>query len=386
MENFEFYVPTKIMFGRGQLDNLPKVINEYGTRVLLVYGGESIKKLGIYDQINQSLDNCEIIELSGIAPNPRIDQVRTGVSLCRDKKVDVILAVGGGSVIDTAKAIAAGYYYDGDAWDMIASQAEISKALPIVTVLTIAATGSEANFGAVISNPETNEKLGLNSNELFPKVSIMDPEYTFTVSKKQTAAGSIDILSHLMEQYFVPSSTYLDDLLVESVMKAVVKYGPIAYQQPDDYEARGQLMWASTIADNGTLCNGNQLVAFSCHGIEHELSAYYDITHGIGLGIVTPRWMEYILSEETAPKFARFGREVFGVAGEDDLESAQLAIQAYRNFCQSLGTPSSLAEMGIEADHLDEMAEHAVKAEGLDYAWVPLSAEDVKAIYEKYLA
>lgn len=385
MENFEFCVPTNILFGKGQIENLPNVISDFGKKVLLTYGGGSIKKIGLYDKVKELLSDSEIYELSGIAPNPRVESVREGVALCREHNIDVILAVGGGSVIDCSKGIASAFYYDGDAWDMIASRAEITKALPIVTVLTAAATGSEADFGAVITNPETNEKLGLNSFELFPRVSVLDPEYTFTVPAKQTAAGSIDILSHLMEQYFVPVSTYMSDLLVEAVMKTVVKYAPIAYKEPENYEARGQLMWASTIADNATLCNGNQLVAFSCHGIEHELSAYYDVTHGVGLAIVTPRWMEYVLSEATAPRFAHFGKEIFSVEGSDDMESAKLTIKAFYDFCAGLGVPMSFKELGIGTEHFDEMAAHAVEAEGLAYAWIPLEAKDVKAIYEMCL-
>lgn len=385
MENFQFCVPTNILFGKNQISNLPSVIAGFGEKVLLAYGGGSIKKMGLYDKVKGLLSGCEIYELSGIAPNPKIDSVREGISLCREKGIDVILAVGGGSVIDCCKAIASGFYYDGDAWDMIVSHAQITKALPIVTVLTLAATGSEADAGAVISNPETNEKLSLFSQEVFPKVSILDPTYTFTVPAAQTAAGAVDILSHLMEQYFVPASTYMSDLLVEAIMKTVVKYAPIAYAEPDNYEARAQLMWAGTIADNATLCNGNQLAAFGVHGMEHELSAFYDVTHGVGLAILTPRWMEYVFSDETAPHFAHFGKEVFGVEGSDDRESAKLAIQALYAFFESLGVPMNFSALGIGSEHFDEMAEHAVEAEGLQYAWIPLTAKDVKAIYEMCL-
>lgn len=385
MENFQFCVPTNILFGKGQIENLSETINGFGKNVLITYGGWSIKKIGLYEKVIELLGDCEIFELSGIEPNPRIESVRKGVEICNEHNIDVILAIGGGSVIDCSKAIASAYYYDGDAWDMIATHAEITKALPIVTILTIAATGSEADAGAVITNLETNEKLALFSPEVFPKVSILDPEYTFTVPKTQTAAGLIDILSHLMEQYFVPHSTYLRDLLVESVMKTVVKYAPIAMAEPDNYEARGQLMWASTIADNATLCNGNQIVAFSCHGIEHELSAYYDVTHGVGLAIITPRWMEYVLSDETAPRFAHFGKEIFNAEGENDMESAELTIKALYDFFESLDVPMSFSQLDINSEHFDEMAEHAVEAEGLEYAWIPLKPGDVKAIYEMCL-
>lgn len=239
-----------------------EVIAGFGKKVLLTFGDGSIEKMGLYDKVKELLSGCEIYRLSDVAPDPKIHSVKDGI-FCREHGIDVILAVDCGSVIDCCKAIASGFYYDGDAWDMIVSHAEITKALPIVTVLTLAATGSKADAGTVISNPETNEKLLLFSSHIFPKISIMDPEYTFTVPAAQTAAGSIDILSHLMEQYFVPASTYMGDLLVEAVMKTVVKYAPVAYAEPDNYEARAQLMWAGTIADNATLCNGNLMASLA---------------------------------------------------------------------------------------------------------------------------
>ncbi len=385
MENFQFCLPTKILFGREQIAHLPEVMAGFGKKVLLAYGGGSIKKIGLYDKVKELLPYYEIYELSGIAQNPKIGSIREGVTLCREHDIDVILAVGGGSVIDCAKAIAAACFYPGDAWEMIAHHAKIEKALPIVTVPTLAASGSEANADAIISNPETNEKLAMTSSKIFPAVSILDPIYTFTVPASQTAAGSIDILSHLMEPYFVPKSTYLSDLLIESVMKTVIRYTPIAFREPENYEARGQLMWASTLADNAILCNGNLPAAFSCHGIEHELSAYYDVTHGVGLAVITPHWMKYVLRVDTAPRFARFGKEVWGVCGKDDRETAKLAIEATRAFFESFHVPMSLTALGIGTEHFDEMASHAVDAEGLTHAWVPLEAKDVKNILEMSL-
>lgn len=378
MENFQFHIPTDIRFGRGQIETLPAVIQALGRRVLLVYGGGSVKRTGLYDMVKDLLRDRKILELSGVAPNPRVDSVREGVRLCREGGVQVILAVGGGSVIDCAKAVAAAVYYDGDAWDMIASRAEIRRALPIVAIPTLAATGSEADGGAVISNPETKEKLGLNSPLLFPAVALMDPAHTFTVPAGQTAAGAIDIFSHLLEQYLVPASTYLSDLLVESVMKTVIRYAPTALREPENYEARAQLMWAGVIADNATLCNGNQLVAFSCHGIEHELSAHYDVTHGVGLAIITPRFMRYVLSENTVDRFAHYGAAVWGIdPAADRYEAARQAIDATETFFRSLGVPMSLGELGIDDACFETMAAHAVEAEGLAWAWQPLTEKDV---------
>lgn len=385
MQNFQFCIPTNILFGKGQMEHLPEIVGAYGKKVLLTYGGGSIKKTSLYDNIKELLSDREIYEVSGIAPNPLIDSVREGIRICREHQVDVILAVGGGSVIDCSKAIAAGRFYEGDAWEMISGHAEIKEALPIIAIPTIAATGSEADAGAVIRNPETNEKLSLFSPLLFPKHAIMDPVNTFTVPANQTAAGSADILSHLMEQYFVPESTFLSDLLVESVMKTVIHYAPIAVKEPENYEARAQLMWAGTIADNATLCNGNQLVAFSCHGIEHELSGTYNTTHGVGLAIVTPRWMRYVLSEKTEKRFAHFGRAVWGIKEENDHAAAEAMIQALEDFFRSLDLPSSFNEVGIDSSKFDEMAEHSVEAEGLRYTWMPMEKEDVINILYKCL-
>lgn len=385
MENFNFCIGVNVLFGKDQIQNLPGAIAPYGKKVLLCYGGGSIQRMGLYDTVRQLLEDCEVVELSGIAPNPRVDSVRQGVQLCREHGVEVILAVGGGSVIDCAKAIAAAVYYDGDPWEMIAEGRPIEKALPIVTVLTLAATGSEADSGGVISNPDTKEKLGFGAPVLMPKVSIMDPTYTFTVPAGQTAAGCADILSHLMEQYFVPASTYLGDQLVEAVMKTIVKYAPVAVQEPENYEARAQIMWGSSIGDNATLCSGNRLAVFGVHGMEHELSAHYDLTHGVGLAILTPRWMRHVMKKApqvTLPRFAHFGRAVWGLEGEDDAAAAAQAADALEQFFRSLNIPMTLTEVGIDDSRFAEMAVHAAAAEGLAHAWVPLDAQDVVEIYK----
>ena len=388
MENFEFCIGVNILFGKDQVENLPSVLSPYGKKVLLCYGGGSIKKIGLYDKVKDLLSDYEVYELSGIAPNPKIDSVREGVKLCREHGIDCILPVGGGSVIDCAKAIAAAVYYNGDPWQMILEQKPIEKALPIVTILTLAATGSEANSGAVISNPTTNEKLGLGAPVLMPKASIMDPTYTFTVPAKQTAAACADIMSHLMEQYFVPKSSYMGDLLVESVMKTIIKYAPVAVKEPDNYEARAQIMWGSSIGDNATLCNGNMLAVFGVHGMEHELSAHYDLTHGVGLAILTPAWMKYVIQkapEVVIPRFAHFAKAVWGLEGENDSVLANNAIKATENFFKTLELPQTLTEVGIDSSRFAEMAEHAHRTEMLEYAWIPLNAEDVISIFRMCL-
>lgn len=388
MENFEFCIGVNILFGKDQVENLPSVLSPYGKKVLFCYGGGSIKKIGLYDKVKDLLSDYEVYELSGIAPNPKIDSVREGVKLCREHGIDCILPVGGGSVIDCAKAIAAAVYYNGDPWQMILEQKPIEKALPIVTILTLAATGSEANSGAVISNPATNEKLGLGAPVLMPKASIMDPTYTFTVPAKQTAAACADIMSHLMEQYFVPKSSYMGDLLVESVMKTIIKYAPVAVKEPDNYEARAQIMWGSSIGDNATLCNGNMLAVFGVHGMEHELSAHYDLTHGVGLAILTPAWMKYVIQkapEVVIPRFAHFAKAVWGLEGENDSVLANNAIKETENFFKTLELPQTLTEVGIDSSRFAEMAEHAHRTEMLEYAWIPLNAEDVISIFRMCL-
>lgn len=388
MENFNFCIGVDILFGKDQVENLPSAIAPYGKKVLFCYGGGSIRKIGLYDKIKSLLSDFEVYELSGIEPNPKVDSVREGVKICREYEIEALLAVGGGSVLDCSKAIAAAAYYDGDPWDMIALRRPIKKALPIVTVLTLAATGSEADSGAVISNPITNEKLSLGAPALMPKVSIMDPTYTFTVPANQTAAGCADIMSHLMEQYFVPESTYMGDLLVEAVMKTIIKYAPIAIKEPDNYEARAQIMWASSIGDNATLCCGNKLAVFGVHGMEHELSAHYDLTHGVGLAILTPNWMRYVLEKApdvVRPRFAHFAKAVWEIEGTDETALAARAVASVRDFFKSLGIPMTLTEVGIDDSKFNEMAEHAIHSEGLEYAWIPLNRNDIVSILKNSL-
>lgn len=386
MNNFTFNIPTDIRFGKGQIESLSQELEKYGKRVLLVYGGGSIKKNGIYDQVMEQLEGFKIWELSGIMPNPKVSVVRKGAALCKEHDVDVILAVGGGSTIDATKHIAAAACYEGDAWDLILDRSKVKEALPFAVVLTICATGSEMNCGAVITNEETNEKLELNTPLLYPRLSICDPTYLFTLPKKQTAAGAVDILSHVMEQYFQPNDeAYITDVMSEAVMKTVVKYGPIAMEDTDNYEARSNLMWASTIALNHLLTAGKG-GAWSVHPIEHVVSGLYDITHGIGLAILTPAWMEYVLSEDTKKRFARFAREVFDVTDEDDMLAAKAGITAIRNFFQKLEMPGKLSEAGIDDSNLRWMAKEAVRTSGiLTRAYVKLDEDDVEEILRKCL-
>lgn len=381
MNNFTFHIPTDIRFGKNQIQCLPEELEKYGKKVLLVYGGGSIKRSGLYDKIRGLLKDFEVSELSGIEPNPKLTSVERGAAICKEKGIQVILAVGGGSTIDASKHIASSACYDGEPWDLVKDRSLVKKALPIAVVLTICATGSEMNSGAVISNEKTHEKLEINHPLLYPKLSICDPTYLYTLPPEQTAAGAVDILSHVMEQYFQPNDeAYITDVLSEAVMKTVVKYARKAMDEPQNYEARSNLMWASTVGLNHLLTVGKG-GAWSVHPIEHVISAYYDITHGVGLAILTPAWMEYVLSDKTVLRFARFAREVFGVRETDDRKAAELGIEKVREFNQSLEMPSTLSEVGVLEEKFDEMAAEAVRTSGIALrAYVKLEISDVKKI------
>jgi len=389
MYNFVFQNTTKIYFGDNQLCHLGEELKQYGTRVLLTYGGGSIKKIGLYDKIMEELKKAglTVFELSGIEPNPRHTTVNRGAEICKKENIQVLLAVGGGSTIDCTKVISAAAFYDGDSWDLVTRKAPVTKALPIVTVLTLAATGSEMNAGAVISNLETNEKLGVFHPAFLPKASFLDPTNTYSVSAYQTACGAVDILSHVFDVYYFTAAKKMEiaDLAMESVIKTVVKYAPIAIKEPDNYDARANLMWASTWGLNDFLdCGISQ--AASCHAMEHELSAFYDITHGLGLAILTPRWMKYILDKPTAPQFKKFGVNIFGIDPFlSDMEGAERAIEALSDFFfKTLGLQSTLTEIGIDDKNFKLMAQKACRGKVLK-GFKHLTPEDVENIYRMCL-
>lgn len=383
MNNFRFHAYTDIRFGKNCVEELAGAIQPFGKKVLMVYGGGSIKKSGLYEKVKGLLKDFEVTELAGIEPNPKITSVREGADICKEKGIEVVLAVGGGSTIDAAKVIAAAANYEGDAWDLVASPEKIGKVLPVVTILTICATGSEMNKNAVITNMETQEKLGTSSHDMIPQVSFCDPTYLFTLPKKQTAAGTADIMSHVFEQYFQKETrAFLTDGIAESLLKTCIKYCPVALEEPENYEARANLCWASTLALNG-LPTAGKGGAWTCHPIEHELSAYYDITHGVGLAIVTPRWMRYILNETTVDKFCQYAENVWKIAPmEDKFIMANKAIDATEQFFKDCGIPMTLTEVGIDGTYFDKMAEKAVRFGGLSDAYVALNEKEVKDILE----
>lgn len=390
MKDFTFDISTKILFGKDQLKKLPAEIKKYGDKVLLVYGQGSIKRTGIYDEVLGIFreNNITSYELSGIVPNPRIDKVREGVTLVKDNNIDFILAVGGGSVIDTAKLVAVGAYIETDPWDIVIGKEAPKKGIPFGSVLTLSATGSEMDATSVITNEETEQKLGWGSEYARPKFAVMNPEYTFTVDEYHTAAGTADIMSHTMENYFsLNDGAFFQDRLAEGVLKTCIKYGPIAMKEPENYEARANLMWAGSWAINGLLDSGKS-TAWSVHAMEHELSARKDITHGVGLAILTPHWLEYCLNDETEEKIANFGYNVFDIEkGKSTKEDAEKAIQALREFFTSLGIPENLREEGFTEEDLPIMAENCMKNMSKEKikGFVHLNEEDVLNIYKKAL-
>ncbi len=385
MNSFIYDVPVKVYFGENQLCHLGEELKKYGKRVLLTYGGGSIKKIGLYDEVVSQIKNAglELFELSGIEPNPRIDSVRKGAEICKKENIDVLLAVGGGSTLDATKYMAAGACVDFDAWKFFSEWAPIEKALPIVTILTLSATGSEMDCGGVISNPETKDKIGRMAPPLLPKASFLDPTLTYTVSPYQTACGAADMVSHIIEVYFnMEQDLYMLDCFMEGMMKTIIKYAPIAMKEPKNYEARANLMWTSSWAINGFV-NGGKQQEWSCHPMEHELSAIYDITHGLGLAILTPRWLEYCLDETTVSKYYQFGTNVFGIDPSlDEMTVAKKSIEMLSDFLfNTLGLKSTFTEVGIKKDDFEVMAKKACEGSVLE-GFKPLEQKDIEKIFE----
>ncbi len=387
MLNFEFINPTRILFGEGQVERVGEQTARWGKKVLLVTGGKSVRTSGLYDQVLDQLRGAglTVFELSGIEPNPRVTSVRRGVEICKSEQIDIILAVGGGSVIDAAKAMAAGAKYDGDVWDFYGKQVAVTDALPLGTILTLAATGTESNGNTVVTNWETHEKIGMGSPHLFPKFSILDPTLTFTVPRNQTAYGAIDAMAHVFEQYFHHTpSTPIQDRFSEGILRTIVENAPVALQNPEDYDARANLMWSATMALNMLIGQGVD-EDWACHGIEHELSGFYDIPHGAGLAVVFPHWMRHVLPEGPT-RFAQYAVRVWDEP--DDGRSAQeLALAGIRKteeFFLSLGVPIKLDKWDIGEENLEEMALRAVRRGPLG-SFKKLSSQDVLAILKDSL-
>lgn len=385
--NFVYDIPVKVYFGENQLGHLGEELSKFGKRVLLTYGGGSIKRIGLYDKVMAELAKAglEVFELAGIEPNPRIESVRKGAEMCKEHSIDVLLAVGGGSTIDATKFMAAGACVDHDPWDFLNEKwAPIEKALPIVSILTLSATGSEMDMGGVISNLETRDKIGRLARPMLPRVSFLDPTLTYSVSPYQTACGSVDIFSHIIEVYFnMEPDLYMLDCFMEGMMKTIVKFAPVAMRDPENYEARANLMWTSSWAINGFI-NGGKRKAWSCHPMEHELSAIYDITHGLGLALLTPRWMEYCLDETNVSKYVQFAVNVFGVDGsQEPMKVAREGIRLLAEFFfNTLGLPRTFTEVGIKREDYAVMARKACGAGGILRGFKDLTPADVEKIFE----
>ncbi|MBQ6009770.1 MAG: iron-containing alcohol dehydrogenase [Kiritimatiellae bacterium] len=391
MNSFIFANPTKVYFGKDQLVHLGEEVSRFGKKVLLAYGGGSIKRIGLYDKVTAELAKAgmTVFELAGVEPNPHHTTVNNGAEICKREGIDVVLAVGGGSTIDACKAIAATARYEGtDSWDLVTGKASVKKTLPIVTVLTLAATGSEMDGGCVISNVEKNEKLGYFPPNAYPRVSFLDPTNTFTVSPYQTASGSADIMSHIFDMAYFGNSDEMDMLrrIQEEVLSTVVKFAPVAVKDGSNYEARANLMWAASWALNGFLYDGI-VQDVVCHQMEHELSAFYDITHGHGLAILTPRWLAYVLNEETAPIIKRFGERVMGVDPTLGLmDGAKASIAALEKFLfETLGLKSRLSDLGIDDKNFAAMAKKACGAKGKIESFTTLTPADIEAIFRMCL-
>lgn len=385
MNNFQFWNPTKILFGKGMIEKVGNEVAAYGRKVLLVYGGGSIKRSGLYDQVKQQLASigAEVVELSGIEPNPRLSSVREGIRLCLEHGVEFILAVGGGSVVDAAKGIAAGAKYDKDVWDFYTKKAQVQAALPLGAVLTLAATGSEMNGNSVVTNWEEKRKLDLGSYHVYPKFSVLDPVYTFSVPRDQTVNGIVDMMAHVFEQYFsLTQNTPLQERLCESILQTVIENGEKALADPEDYDARANLMWCGTMALNGGLISVGVQNDWASHGIEHEISAIYDIPHGAGLAILFPNWMKHVYLERP-DRFAQYAVRVWGIEpeGKSEEELALAGIEATRAYFNRIGAPERLEYYGIGRDSLERMAE-AATGRGPIGSFKRLTKEDVLTILE----
>ena len=383
MENFNFYSPTRIIFGKGTDEKVGKETKKYGKKILFHYGGGSIKSNGLYDRVMKSLrkENIEVIELGGVQPNPRLTLVREGIDICRKKNIDFILIVGGGSAIDSAKAIAAGAPYKGDVWDFFSEKkARIEKALPLGVVLTIPAAGSEVSADMVITKEEGLLKRPASGEPLYSKFSIMNPEITFTLSAKQTATGVADIMAHIFERYFTQvKNTDLVDRLAEATMKTVINNTRLVLEDLKDYNSRAEIMWAGSIAHNNLLVTG-KIGDWGSHNIEHELSAIYDIPHGEGLAIVFPAWMKYVYRENIG-RFAQFAKRVWDVDTVDQEKAALEGIDRLEGYYREIGLPLRLKDIGIGDDRLEEMADKCA-GDGAIGSFKKLHKKDILEIYK----
>ncbi len=384
MDNFTFINSTKILFGKGREAEVGTEASVYGSTVLLHYGGGSIKRTGLYDRVAASLTEAgiRIVELGGVKPNPRLSLVREGIKLCREERVDLILAVGGGSVIDSAKAISIGVGYDGDVWDFYTGKAKADTRVPVATILTLPAAGSESSHGSVITNEDGDLKRPYGSELLYPVFSILNPELAFTLPEFQVSCGIADMMAHLLERYFTNSQPVgISDRLLEGNMKNIIEYGPKVLADTQDYDAWAEIMWSGTVAHNNLFGMGRE-EDWASHDIEHELSGIYDIAHGAGLAVVFPAWMKYNYRHDT-DRFVQWAVRVWNVEQTffSKEETALAGIRRFEEFLHSLGLATTLPGVGIDASRLEEMADKATEGDTITKgSFVKLKRQDVLSI------
>lgn len=382
MKNFDFQMKTRMIFGKDTVESLEELLKDNYKNILIHYGGGSIKRSGLYDEITGILEkiNVNFYELGGVEPNPKLSLVKKGIEICKEKNIDLILAVGGGSAIDSAKAIGIGAKYDGDVWDFFTGKENAKETTPVGVVLTFPATGSETSTGIVITKEEGLYKRSAGGNLVRPVFAIMDPKYTLTLPDDQTFAGIMDIISHIFERYFTntPDVDFIDSLS-EAAIKSIIKNAYRLKEDTQDYAARAEIMLAGSIAHNDLLGLGRE-DDWASHDIGHELSAIYGTTHGVTLAIIFPAWMKYVY-KGNIDRFAQFGREVFGVKEDDDKEKmALMAIQEFENFLKNIGLPTRLSDIDIDERDFELMSTKATEAGPLG-SFKKLYQEDVFAIY-----
>lgn len=388
MESFNFYSPTEFVFGRNRESECGELVKKYGgTKVLLHFGSSSAERSGLLGKVRESLKKAEVpfVELGGVQPNPKDSKVYEGIELCRRENVDFILSVGGGSCIDSAKAIAIGVLYDGDFWDFYAGKASIQKALPVGTVLTIAAAGSEGSPSSVVTKEEGGLKRGVGSDIIRPKFSVLNPEWTCSLPAYQTACGATDIMAHVFERYFTNTpEVEITDRLCEAILLTMLKEVPRVIQDPECYEARANIMWAGTVAHNDIVGVGRSQ-DWNSHGLEHELSGLYDVAHGAGLAVIMPAWMEYVMNHNVM-RFAQMACRVFGcnMDFENPENTAKAGIREFRRFLSRIGMPINFEELGAKPEDIPLMVEKLNPGEG--HGFVPIRSEDATAIYQLAVA
>lgn len=378
MQNFDYKIATRVIFGKGRENEVGTHVSKYSKKVLIHYGGDYLKEFGILDRITKSLEqnNIEYVILDGVVPNPRLSLVKEGIKICKEQNIDFILAIGGGSAIDSSKAIAMGVEYDLDVWDFYTGKATPKKALKVGVVLTIPGSGSEMSESSIITNEEENLKCGIDTEIIMPEFAILNPEMCYTIPPYLLSCGIADTLTHLFERYFTPTkNVVITDYMIEGAMKALLEIGPKLKKDPKNYDYCAEFMWIATIAHNGTMDVGRSS-DWGSHRIEHEISALYDITHGAGMAIIYPAWMKYV-KDQDIDRFNQLATRVFGVTNTNKEEASNEGIQCVEEFFKSLGLKTTLTEANIPLDRFEEMSKKAVGEAGFIGRFQQLEEKDI---------